>query len=190
MAKKTTTKKAAKAKSKDTEYGRLTPQQEAFCQYVVDAYGTTEKGSLVQAYRKAFNISPERRNETLYSDASKLRKRPKIDLRIAELRNELSRLKSLSREEFISADIDIAKLDVMELYIHDEETGKWRRRKPYELPKRIRELVSLAKIGGGEIAIVDKEAARARIMRSCGFEAAQKVDVRNDTHYSAFTIID
>ena len=33
----------------------LTPQQELFCQYVVDAYGTDTKGILVAAYRKAYN---------------------------------------------------------------------------------------------------------------------------------------
>ena len=33
----------------------LTPQQEMFCQYVVDAYGTDTRGILVSAYRKAYN---------------------------------------------------------------------------------------------------------------------------------------
>ena len=67
------------ARAKDPVTG-LTGQQEAFAQAV--AAGAT----LSDAYRKAYNVSPDTPGTTTWDDASELARHPLVNPRIAELK--------------------------------------------------------------------------------------------------------
>ena len=109
------------------EYG-LTPQQEAFCQYVVDAYGNNPKGILVKAYQMAYNCKSDAKIDTHYSRASNLAKHSKVRARINQLREEQARLLTISRDELISEDVELLRIDPLDLWILDAKTNRWRRK--------------------------------------------------------------
>ena len=100
----------------------LTPQQELFCQYVVDAYGNDTKGILVAAYRKAYNCKNDAQANTHYANASRLMANSKIIARVEQLREEQARLASISRERIISDDVSILDLDPLDLWTIDSKT--------------------------------------------------------------------
>lgn len=145
------------------EHG-LTPQQEQFCQYVVDAYGSDTKGILVAAYRKAYNCRSDAKPETHWSKASELYNNGKVRARIEQLREEVAKLVTIDRERLISDDVKIANLDLLDLWKVDEKTHQWRLRYIHEIPKELRRLLSFKLVGKRLIPDIDKEKARQRLM--------------------------
>ena len=158
------------------EYG-LTPQQELFCQYVVDAYGNDSRGILVNAYRKAYNCKNDAQAATHYSNASRLMDNSKIIARVEQLREEQSRLASISRELMISDDVSILDLDPLDLWIVDEKTLQWRMRYLHEIPRRIRKILKFTRNGKKIIPDVDKDAARRRLIDVLGYASAKDINI-------------
>ncbi len=60
----------------------LTPKQEAFAQAYI------ETGNASEAYRRAFNVRPNTKPNSIMVEASKLLSTPKIAQRVAELKAE------------------------------------------------------------------------------------------------------
>lgn len=155
----------------------LTPQQELFCQYVVDAYGSDAKGVLVAAYRKAYNCKSDSKAETHWSNASRLMADSKVKARVEELREERARLATISRERIISDDVRIIELDPLDLWIEDEKTHTWRMRYINEIPKGVRKLLSFKLVGKRLIPNVDKGAAKKRLIEVLGYAKAKDINI-------------
>lgn len=162
----------------------LTHQQELFCQYVVDAYGTDTRGILVTAYRKAYNCKNDAKANTHYANASRLMNDSKIIARIGQLREEQSRLSTISRERIVSDDVEILDLDPLSLWIQDERSGQWRMRAPHEIPRRIRRLLRFVKCGKRLIPDIDKDAAKKRLIDVLGFASAKDINVTTNSNVS------
>jgi phage terminase small subunit len=75
---------------------KLTAKQEAFCQGIADGLGQAE------AYRAAYDADNMKEN-SVYVQASKLMKNPKIAQRIADLRLEVQEKQLWSREMSVKA---------------------------------------------------------------------------------------
>ncbi len=160
----------------------LTPQQELFCQYVVDAYGTDTKGILVAAYRKAYNCKNDAQANTHYANASRLMANSKIRARVEQLREEQARLASISRERIISDDVSILDLDPLDLWTIDSKTGRWRMRYLHEIPKKTRKLLKFVRVGKNIVPEVDKDAAKKRLIDVLGFAAAKDINVTSQSN--------
>lgn len=74
----------------------LTAKQEAFCQGIADGLGQAE------AYRAAYDAEDMKEN-SVYVQASKLMKNPKITQRIAELKSQVQEKQLWSREMSVKA---------------------------------------------------------------------------------------
>ena len=154
----------------------LTPQQEMFCQYVVDAYGTDTRGILVAAYRKAYNCQTDK-EYWHYSKASELYKDGKIRDRIEQLQEERARLATISRERIISDDVKILDLDPLALWIEDEKTHQWRMRYLHEIPKETRRLLKFTRNGRRLVPDVDKDAAKKRLIEVLRYASAKDINI-------------
>jgi len=75
---------------------KLTAKQEAFCQGIADGLGQAD------SYRAAYDASDMKEN-SVYVQASKLMKNPKITQRIAELRSQVQEKQLWSREMSVKA---------------------------------------------------------------------------------------
>jgi hypothetical protein len=159
----------------------LTPQQEKFCQYVVDAYGTNPKGILVEAYRRAYNCKSDAKVGTHYTSASLLMNNPKITQRVEELRAEQARLLTISKEEMIAKNVRRSQVDPMDFFIEDEETHRLRMRKMSEIPKRLRDLLVMRISNGKIIWVLDKEAAEKAIIELLGFASAKDINIKTNS---------
>lgn len=155
----------------------LTPQQEMFCQYVVDAYGSDTRGILVTAYRRAYNCKNDAKANTHYSSASILMSNPKIAQRVEQLQEERARLATISRERIISDDVKILDLDPLSLWIEDEKTHQWRMRYLHEIPKEIRRLLKFTHNGKRLVPDVDKDAAKKRLIDVLGYASAKDLNI-------------
>lgn len=155
----------------------LTPQQELFCQYVVDAYGTETRGILVNAYRKAYNCKSDAKANWHYARASELAKDGKIAVRIEQLREERATLATISRERIISDDVKILELDPLALWIVDENSHQWRMRYLHEIPKDIRRLLKFTRNGRRLVPDVDKDAAKKRLIEVLGYASAKDLNI-------------
>ena len=74
----------------------LTAKQEAFCQGIADGLGQAD------AYRAAYDAEDMKEN-SVYVQASKLMKNPKITQRIAELKSQVQEKQLWSREMSVKA---------------------------------------------------------------------------------------
>lgn len=162
----------------------LTPQQELFCQYVVDAYGNNKRGILVTAYRMAYNCKSDAKIDTHYAKASTLAKMDKIRERIEQLREEQSHLATISRERIISDDVKILDIDPLDLWIQDENSGLWRMRAPHEIPKQIRVLLKFIRVGKRLIPDIDKDAAKKRLIDVLGYASAKDINLTTNSNVS------
>ena len=168
--------------SRKKDKNGLTPQQELFCQYVVDAYGNDTRGVLVAAYRKAYNCKSDAKANTHYTSASLLMNNPKIAQRVEELREEQARLATISREKLISDDVKILELDPLDLWIFDERKKVWRMRYLHEIPKAVRKLLKFTRGGKGVIPDVDKDAAKKRLIDVLGFSSDKNFNVTTNAN--------
>lgn len=162
---------------KKNEYG-LTPKQELFCQEVVKGeYSSDGGGVYVTAYRKAYNCKSEGKSarNTQYSEASRLANDPKITARIRQLEQERNALLKLSHAQYVSEDIWLKELDVLDLMKYDEKIGAWRLRKVHEMPQEIRKRVPFRIDQKGRmIPDLDKNVVRDRLMKALGFSKETK----------------
>lgn len=155
--------------SKKEGKNELTPQQEMFCRYVVDAYGNNPNGVLVVAYRKAYNAEKGNSN-THYKEASKLMDNPKIKQRIEQLRESMNCKRNIERVAFENLMASIIVADPLDLYEVDNDTEEERPRKLWEIPKALRKMLSVGHHQGQPFYYFDKEAAYKRLMQSKGFD--------------------
>jgi len=75
----------------------LTPKQEHFAQCV--AKGMTQ----ADAYRTAYNVSPDTKNETIQDSAYKVMLNPDVSHRVAELKDQISAKALWTREMSVKA---------------------------------------------------------------------------------------
>ena len=75
----------------------LTPKQEAFAQAIADGL------SQADAYRKAFDVKPTTKPETIQANASRLMADSKVSATVAELRQALSEKALWTREMSVQA---------------------------------------------------------------------------------------
>ncbi len=71
----------------------LTPKQEAF------ALAYFETGNAAEAYRRAYDVSPDARDSWVYVEACQLLDHPKIALRVEELQEQAERLSIFTRQK-------------------------------------------------------------------------------------------
>lgn len=157
----------------------LTPQQEAFCQAYVDAYGTDEHGILVAAYRKAYNCKATAKDDTHYSNASRLMNDSKIVARIEQLEEEQRRLCAISKEELISRNAKILRTDPLKLMKLDPTTGNYIAKRLNEIPVNIRMLVTPQVVHGRMVYVLDKKTAQQVLIDLCGYDAPKDINVKN-----------
>ncbi len=157
----------------------LTPQQEAFCQAYVDAYGTEEHGIIVAAYRKAYNCKSDAQASTHYTKASVLMKEEKIRKRIEQLEEERRKLCSISKEELISRNAKILTTDPLRLMKLDPTTGNYIARRLNEMPVNIRMLVTPQVVHGRMMYVLDKRTAQQVLIDLCGYDAPKDINVKN-----------
>ena len=164
------------------EYG-LTPQQEKFCHEVIRGeYSADGKGVLVTAYRAAYNCKSDdgKATKSQWENASRLASNSKVRARIKQLREEREKLLSLSHAEYVSKDVWLDELDVLELMKYDESKGVWRLRRVHEMSKEIRKRVPFEINSKGiMVPVLDKNKVRERLMRALGFASdKQKLEVK------------
>lgn len=73
--------------------GKLTPKQEAF------ALAYFETGNAAEAYRRAYDVSENARDQWLYVEASQLLDHPDIALRLEALQEQAARLVIFTRQK-------------------------------------------------------------------------------------------
>ena len=157
----------------------LTPQQEAFCQAYVDAYGTDEHGILVAAYRKAYNCKSDALASSHYTKASLLMKEVKIRQRIEQLEEEQRKLCMVSKEELISRNTKILRTDPLRLMKLDPATGNYIAKRLNEIPVSIRMLVTPQVVHGRMVYVLDKKTAQQVLIDLCGYDAPKDINVKN-----------
>ncbi len=77
----------------DREEKGLTAKQEAF------ALAYFETGNAAEAYRRAYDVSPDARDSWVYVEACQLLDHPKITLRVEELQGQAERLSIFTRQK-------------------------------------------------------------------------------------------
>jgi hypothetical protein len=159
----------------------LTPQQEKFCQYVVDAYGTNPEMTYTKAYRMAYNCKSDAQAETHWKNAHELMKNPNVIRRVKQLREEQARLVTISKEEMIAKNVRRSQVDPMDFFIEDEETHRLRMRKMSEMPKGLRDLLVMRISNGKIIWVLDKEAAEKAIIELLGFASAKDINIKTNS---------
>lgn len=151
---------------------QLTLKQEQFCQYYVDT------GNASAAYRMAYSTE-KMKNETIWSEASRLLADHMVSARISEIRKENDERSKVSRERVEKILVNIVEADTSDLYKWDERKGTFILKSPHELPQRIR--TSLKKICNkrGELTYeLNGKVEAARLLASMnGWEAAKEVKV-------------
>lgn len=163
------------ARAKDKK--GLTYQEEKFCQYVVDAYGTGTRGVLVKAYRMAYNCKSDAKAETHYNNAHKIFKRGEIRARIEQLQEEVEKERTITRERMITRNVEILEGDPLISQKEDIETGQYVWKRLNEIPLKWRKLVTPMIYRGRMIYVLDKKTAEQNIMKMCGFDKSNSTNV-------------
>ena len=133
----------------------LTPQQEKFCQYFVDGYAVDEKGCASAAYRRAYNCK-SMKDSAVWVNASRLMNDTKVTLRIQQLKDEAAKAHRLTREDIRRIRERVATLDPLELF-NVTPGGGLQMKKLNELPKDLREAISIKYEGGKWVLDFDKQ---------------------------------
>lgn len=81
----------------------LTPKQERFAQVVASGKSQAE------AYRTAYDVKPETRDDSVWVSASQLASDPKVSLRINELKQELAAKVLWTKEQSVAVLAKIAQ---------------------------------------------------------------------------------
>lgn len=157
----------------------LTPQQEAFCQAYVDAYGTDEHGIMVAAYRKAYNCKSDAQAATHYNKAYQLYQRGEIRARIEQIEEEQRRPCTVSKDEMISRNAKILTTDPLRLMKLDPTTGNYIAKRLNEIPVNIRMLVTPQVVHGRMMYVLDKKTAQQVLIDLCGYDAPKDINVKN-----------
>lgn len=77
----------------------MTPKQEAFARAYV------ETGNASEAYRQAYDVGEDAKPETIWNEASDLRKNPEVALRVLELQEE-ARERCIVTVESLTKELD------------------------------------------------------------------------------------
>lgn len=140
--------------------GKLTPQQEGFCQEV-------SKGkSLSDAYRAHYKVGPKTKTETVNEAASRLFNQAHISARVTELTKAAVDLATIDGAEFLREAARLAMSDIAGVIGPDGKVLL-----PHELDKNTRAAVSSFKIdefGRIEYKFWDKNAALEKLFKHRG----------------------
>ena len=149
----------------------LTPKQEAFCRYYVDT------GYASEAYRMAYDTR-KMAQSTIYSKACLTLHLDKVRARIEEIRREKEDSK-LERAKVERVLFDIVNADPSELYVLDEETGKFKMKSPSQMPKRIRNALKSIKNNRGVVSYeFNGKTEAARLLGAWnGWNAPTQIDI-------------
>ncbi len=150
--------------------GKLTPQQEGFCQEVA-------KGkSLSDAYRAHYKVGPKTKTESVNELASRLFAQVHISSRVTELTKAAVDLATVDASEFLREAARLAMSDISGIIGPDGKVLL-----PHELDKNTRAAVSSFKIdefGRIEYKFWDKNAALEKLFKHRGL---YKVDNEQKT---------
>lgn len=150
----------------------LTAKQESFCRYYVDT------GNATEAYRMAYDTS-KMKQETIWSNASRLLASSKVSARINEIRQEYAERSKVDREKVEKVLMDIIQVDPSEMYTYDENTGKLRIKSPSQMPKHIRRALKSIKNNKGVISYeFNGKTEAARLLGAWnGWNAPTQIDL-------------
>ncbi len=84
----------------------MTPKQEAF------ALAYFETGNAAEAYRRAYDVDENARDQWFYVEASQLLDNPKIALRLAELQEQATKLVMFTRQKAMEEYEEARKLAI------------------------------------------------------------------------------
>ena len=86
---------------------RLTPKQEAFCNYYI------ETGNASEAYRRAF-CCKKMSDKTVWVKASMLLSEDKVRVRVKELQDELQKRSDITKDETVNILTNIARANIVD----------------------------------------------------------------------------
>lgn len=133
----------------------LTLKQEKFCQYYVDGYAADDRGCATTAYERAFNCKNMKKS-VIYNKAYEMMQKGAIRVRIQQLQDEMAKSHRVTREKIRSIRERIATLDILELF-NVTPGGGLQMKKLNELPKDLREAISIKYDGGKWVLDFDKQ---------------------------------
>ncbi len=153
----------------------LTEKQENFCNYYLDTEGIAS-----EAYRMAYDTE-NMKQETVWSNASRLLASSKVAARIEELRKERRKATEVQRATVERVLMDIVTADINELYIVDAKTGKTKLRSPSQLPRRARNAMKKMTNRKGEVTYeFNGKTEAAKLLASMnGWNVPQQVAITN-----------
>lgn len=154
---------------------KLTEKQQRFCQFYLDT-----EGNASEAYRMAYDTS-NMQPETIWSNASRLLARSKVEARINEIRAERRANTQIERMRVERVLMDIVTADPNDLYIVDAMTGKIKMKTPSQLPKRMRNALKKIKNSRGVVEYeMNGKVEAARLLGAWnGWDAPKEVNVNN-----------
>lgn len=154
---------------------KLTEKQERFCQFYLDT-----EGNASEAYRMAYDTS-NMQPETVWSNASRLLARSKVEARINEIRAERRANTQIERMRVEQVLMDIVTADPNDLYIVDARTDKIKMKTPSQLPKRMRNALKKIKNSRGVVEYeMNGKVEAARLLGAWnGWDAPKEVNVNN-----------
>ena len=118
----------------------LNEKEEAFCHFFLDC-----KGVASRAYRMAFDTS-NWKDESVWTESSKLANSPKVSQRIDEIRAERRRQSEVSRKRAEEKLWNIVNASMPDFLIENPKTGKMRRRTPFQIKEEALDAVESMEI--------------------------------------------
>lgn len=152
---------------------KLTEKQERFCRYYLDCDGNAS-----EAYRMAYDCS-NMKNETIWSNASRLLASTKVAARVNQLREERAEESKVDRKKVEKVLMDIIGADPIDLYTVNPETGRMMLRKPNQIPKRARNALKSIRNDNGKVTYeFNGKTEAARLLASMnGWTAPKELSV-------------
>ena len=142
---------------------KLTPKQERFCNLYV------ELGNSSEAYRQAYDVKENTKDETIWVNASKLLSDTNVILRVEQLRKDLREQNKLSQQDIIDY-----HMEIVDWYRELKELARQK-----NLSKEDKARVYMLKdlIKGS-----DYRGSLDSITKMLGLNAPEKVEVKDTTH--------
>lgn len=152
---------------------KLTPKQEAFCNYYV------ETGNASEAYRRAYNAE-KMKFESVNRKAVELLNNGKITARVKELQRELQIRSDITKDEAIKELSNIVRNRVTNVL--SASGGRIRIKNLNDLPDEVVSVIaSIKKIKGGiEVKFHDKIAAIDRLSKMLGWDVPSKIKFEDE----------
>lgn len=166
MAKASENKTAKKPKGNE-----LTPKQELFCKHYI------EIGIATEAYKLAYNTTNQKQS-TIWGNSCRLLHNSKVIARIAELQAERDKATAVDRARTEKVLMGIVDFDPADMYTVDESTGKLRMKNPRQLPKALRQSITVITNAKGVVSyrFASKIEAARQLAKNNGWESPKEVN--------------